>query len=59
MDPFKITKLNYAQQKDIDYEETFSLVVRFASILLILAIVAHMKLELHQMNVRQFSLMKC
>ena len=42
----------YTQQEGIDYEETFSLVVRFASIRLILAIVAHMDLQLHQMDVK-------
>ena len=36
----------YTQQEGIDYEETFSLVVKFASIRLILAIVATMDLEL-------------
>ncbi|KAH9780120.1 reverse transcriptase Ty1/copia-type domain-containing protein [Citrus sinensis] len=42
----------YNQQEGIDYEETFSLVVMFTSIRLILAIVAHMDLELHQMDVK-------
>ena len=42
----------YTQQERIDYEETFSPVVRFASIRLILAIVARMDLELHQMDVK-------
>ena len=31
----------YTQQKGIDYQETFSFVVRFSSIRLILTIVAH------------------
>jgi hypothetical protein len=43
------------QQEGIDYEETFSPVVRFASIRLILAIVAHMNLELYQMDVKTAS----
>ncbi|KAK1558258.1 hypothetical protein Q3G72_000435 [Acer saccharum] len=42
----------YTQQKGIDYEETFSPVVRFALIRLMLAVVAHMDLELHQMDVK-------
>ena len=42
----------YTQQKGIDYEETLSQVVRFASIGLILAIITHMDLELHQMEVK-------
>ena len=42
----------YTQQKGINYEETFSLVVRFALIHLILDIVALMDLELHQMDVK-------
>ena len=42
----------FTQQEDIDYEETFSPVVRFASIRILLAIVAHMDLELHQMDVK-------
>ena len=42
----------YTQQEGIDYEETFSPVVRFASIRLIIAIVARMDLELYQMGVK-------
>ena len=42
----------YAQKEGIDYEETFSPVVRFASVRLILAIVAKMELELYQMDVK-------
>jgi len=42
----------YTQQESINYEETFFPIVRIASIRLILAIVAHMDLELHQMDVK-------
>ena len=42
----------YTQRLILDYEETFSPVVRFTSIRLILAIVASMDLELHQMDVK-------
>jgi len=46
-----VTK-GYTQREGIDYEKTFLLVVRFASIRLILAIVAHLNLELYQMDVK-------
>ena len=36
----------------VDYEETLSPVVRFASIRLILAIIAHLDLELYKMDVK-------
>ena len=36
-----------------DDEQTFSPVVRFTSIHLVLAIVAHMNLKLHQMDVKK------
>ena len=42
----------YTQEKGIDYEDTFSSVVRIISVRLILAIVAHMDFELYQMDVK-------
>ena len=42
----------YTQRKDIYYEETFFLVVRFASIRLIPTIVAHLNLELFQIDAK-------
>ena len=42
----------YTQQEGIEYEDTFLYVVRFASIRLILATIAILDLELHQMNVK-------
>ena len=38
--------------KGVDYEEAFSTVVKFSSIHLILAIIAHLDLELYQMYIR-------
>ena len=42
----------YTQKEYIDFEKTFSLVVRFASIHLILTIISHLDLELHQTDVK-------
>ena len=42
----------YTQQEGIDYEETFSPMVRFASIHFILAIMSRMDLEIYQMDIK-------
>jgi hypothetical protein len=42
----------YTQQEGIDYEDIFSLVVRFSIIHLILSILAKHDLELFQINVK-------
>jgi Reverse transcriptase (RNA-dependent DNA polymerase) len=42
----------YTQQEGIDYEETFSPIVRCTSIRFILAIIVNLDLELHQMDVK-------
>jgi hypothetical protein len=42
----------FTQQEGIDYEETFSPVVKFVSIRLILSLVGSLNLELHQMDVK-------
>ena len=39
-------------KEGVDYKETFSLVVRFSSVRMILSIVDHLDLELHQMDVQ-------
>lgn len=45
----------YTQQEGIDYEETFSRIVQFISIRLILAIVAYLDLTLYQMDMKMIS----
>ena len=48
----RLVAKGYTKKEDIDYEETFSPVLRFASIRLILAIVAHLDLEFYRMDVK-------
>ena len=42
----------YAQREDIDYNEVFSPVVKYSSIRILLALVAHDELELDQLDVK-------
>ena len=42
----------YTQEEEIDYEDTFSPVMKITLVHLILAIVAHLNLELYQIDVQ-------
>jgi hypothetical protein len=48
----RLVAKDYTQEEKIDYEDTFSPVVRIISVRLILAIVIYMDLELYQMDIR-------
>lgn len=48
----RLVAKGFTQVEGVDYEETFSAVVRFASIRIILAMVASFDLELYQMDVK-------
>ena len=48
----RLVAKGFTQKEGADYEETFSPVVRFSSVRMNLSIVAHMDLELHQMDVK-------
>ena len=47
----RLVAKGFTQKAGIDFEETFSLVVRYTSIRALLAIVNQLDLELHQMDV--------
>ena len=48
----RLVAKGYSQQEGIDFKKTFSLVSIKDSLRIIMTIVAHFDLELHQMNVR-------
>ena len=48
----------YNQIEGVDYKETLSPAVRFASVHLILAILAHLELELYQIDLKLHLSMK-
>jgi len=54
IDKFKahLVAKRFTQIEGVDYEETFSHAVRIASVRLLLALVAHLDLQLFQMDVK-------
>ena len=48
----RLVACGYTQRQGLDYEETFSPVVRFESVRCVLALAAHFKMKLHQMDVK-------
>ena len=42
----------YTQKPGLDYEKTFSPVVRFESLRVVLVLAAHLDLKVHQMDVK-------
>ena len=51
MGRLSVTKLGYSQRPGLDYEDTFSPVVRFKSVRTVIAVAAQNGLKLHQMDV--------
>ena len=48
----RLVAQGYSQKYGIDYDETFSPVVRFESVRTVIALAAKYNLELHQMDVK-------
>ena len=48
----RLVAKGFTQKEDIDYQETFSHISQKDSLRIILALVAHYDLELHQMDVK-------